>query len=294
MAKYRPLAQHIWKAATRAPVYTGRVRAVIGDFSGTWVDEHVVAPADVFVKVFDSENVPITMPEAREPMGLRKDIHIAEILKQPDVAKRWRKIKGYDPDQKDIDRMFGKFVPMQLAVLPKYGKMLPGVVETMELLRDTYKIKVGTTTGFTKVMTDVLQTEMGMQGYVPDSCVAGDQVANNLGFRPAPFMLYQNLVNLGVWPIQSVVKIGDTVGDAGEGNHAGCWTVSLFEASNYTDIDSMEEWEKMSDQEKKLAISRSRRYLMDHSNAHYVIRSIRELPIVIDDINERLEQGESP
>ena len=58
-------------------------------------------------------------------------------------------------------------------------------------------------------MVDILLRDAAKQGYVPDSSVAGDQVTHDMGFRPAPFMLYKNLLEMGVWPIQSVVKVID-------------------------------------------------------------------------------------
>ncbi len=52
--------------------YTGPLRAAILDWSGTTTDRYVIAPAVVFQEVFKKMDVPITMDEAREPMGLRK------------------------------------------------------------------------------------------------------------------------------------------------------------------------------------------------------------------------------
>ena len=56
-------------------------------------------------------------------------------------------------------------------------------------------------------MSDILREAGEQQGFVLDSAVAGDEVDNNMGFRPAPFMLYKNLNNMGVFPIESVVKV---------------------------------------------------------------------------------------
>ncbi|GFN78185.1 phosphonoacetaldehyde hydrolase-like [Plakobranchus ocellatus] len=56
--------------------YVGPVKACILDWSGTTVDRYVLAPAVVFVEVFGKYKVPITMAESRQPMGLRKDLHI--------------------------------------------------------------------------------------------------------------------------------------------------------------------------------------------------------------------------
>jgi len=154
-------------------------------------------------------------------------------------------------------------------------------------------IKIGSTTGFTKSMVDILLRDARKQGYVPDSSVAGDEVINNLGFRPAPFMIYQNLLNLGVYPIESVIKVDDTTSGVGEGLNAGCWTVGIYGYSNYTDVDSMKQWNEMSANEKNERLQKSKQKLFT-SNPHYVIKEFDELLIVIEDINKRLANGETP
>lgn len=273
--------------------YTGGIKAVILDWSGTTADAHVIAPARVFVDVFEKHGVPITMEEARKPMGLRKDLHIAEILKQPNVRTRWTDAKQRPPTDHDVQNLFSDFVPMQVACLPEYTDLLPGTADTIVELREKYKVKIGSTTGFTKLMVDVLLEDAERQGYKPDSSVAGDQVQNNLGFRPAPFMVYQNLLNLGVWPIASVVKVDDTVSGVGEGLNAGCWTIGLVKYSNYTNIDTMVQWDSLTKKEKDERIAYSREKLLT-SGAHYVADSIVDIPTILDDINLRLKGGSMP
>eukprot|EP01099_Mayorella_cantabrigiensis_P005701 TRINITY_DN4626_c0_g2_i1.p1 TRINITY_DN4626_c0_g2~~TRINITY_DN4626_c0_g2_i1.p1 ORF type:complete len:288 (+),score=73.24 TRINITY_DN4626_c0_g2_i1:22-885(+) len=218
--------------------YTGPVKAVILDWSGTTADKYVIAPAVVFFDVFKKFNVPISMKEARLPMGLRKDLHIKAITEIPEVRDRWTKVHGKAPTQTDVDQMFKEFVPMQLEALKRYTTLIPGTAETIKFLRESYGIKIGSTTGFTKAMVDVLLADARKQGYVPDSSVAGDEVIH--GARPKPFMVYRNLDLLDVHPIHSVVKVDDTVGGVGEALEAGCWGVGVSRYSNYMDIDSLE------------------------------------------------------
>jgi len=225
------------------------------------------------------------MVEARKPMGLRKDLHIGKILEDPAVIKRWTDIKGKPPAPSDVDVLFKDFVPMQMGCLDKYSTIIPGVVETVNILRNEYKCKIGSTTGFTKLMVDKLLENTKKQGYAPDTSVAGDEVPNNMGWRPAPFMVYQNLVNLGVFPIESVVKVDDTIGGVGEGLNAGCWSVAIAGLSNYTNVDSLEEWDEMSGLEKKERVDMSRNKLIKESGAHYIVDAITDLPTVILDIN---------
>jgi len=273
--------------------FNGPLKACILDWSGTTADQHVLAPAVVFVEVFKKHGVEITMQEARLPMGLRKDFHIAKILEIPEVRERWEAIKGYTPRQEDVDTLFKDFVPMQCEVLPQYTDLIPGTADTVKRLQKEFNLTIGSTTGFTKVMVDILLDHAKEQGYVPDISVAGDQVENEMGFRPAPFMVYKNMVQMGVFPIESVVKVDDTVTGVGEGLTAGCWSVGLSGLSNYTDIDSNEQWDQMSPAEREERVLFSREMLYD-SGAHYVADSINELPAIVQDINARLLLGEKP
>ena len=95
---------------TFARTYRGKIKAAVLDWSGTLADAYVIAPAVVFVEVFKSQGVEITMEEARGPMGLRKDIHIQKLTQEPVIAARWEAIKGKPPTQDDVDAMFVKLL----------------------------------------------------------------------------------------------------------------------------------------------------------------------------------------
>jgi phosphonoacetaldehyde hydrolase len=179
---------------------------------------------------------------------------------------------------------------MQLACLRQYTGLLPGVAKvTQKMQKDG--IKIGVSTGFVRSMVDILEADARKQGFKPDATVAGDEVVN--GARPKPFMVYRNLDLLDIHPIQAVVKVDDTTSGVGEGLEAGCWAVGVSRYSNYMDIDTMEQAEKMpkAELERRVAYSAD---LLRKTGAHYVIDSIVNLPEVIDDINARLARGERP
>ena len=140
-------------------------------------------------------------------------------------------------------------------------------------------------------MVDVLRSEAENQGYYLDSSVAGDSVKN--GARPSPHMVYKNLDNLGINPIQSVLKVDDTVGGVGEGLEAGCWTVGVSRYSNYMNINTLEEEDTLSEEEIEYRHNISRDILLK-SGAHYVVDDITYLPKIVEDINKRLVNGEKP
>ena len=266
--------------------YRGKVKAVILDWSGTTADAYVLAPAVVFVDVFRKHGVEISMAEARGPMGLRKDLHIKALTEVPEIAARWEGVHGKRPGQEEVDAMFADFVPMQLACLREYTALLPGVAETTQRLQ-AEGMKIGSSTGFTRPMVDILEEDAKEQGYVPDASVAGDEVVN--GARPKPFMVYRNLDLLDVHPIQSVVKVDDTV----SGVEAGCWGVGIARYSNYMDIDSLEHEKSLPETEMQRRIAFTRETLRK-AGAHYIIDTIEELPAVVEDVNARLARGEKP
>ena len=270
--------------------YRGPVQAVILDWSGTTADAYVIAPAVVFFEVFKKHGVEISMIEARGPMGLRKDLHIKSLTEVPEIRERWNAVHGKYPDQGDVDAMFADFVPMQLDCLRQYTTLLPGVVETVQTLQSR-GIKIGSTTGFIRSMVDVLEADAKTQGYVPDASVAGDEVVH--GARPKPFMLYRNLDLLDVHPIQSVIKVDDTISGVGEALEGGCWGVGIARYSNYMNINTIAEAEAMAPEEfqRRLEITRE---ILRKSGAHYVIDEPSELIGVVDDVNARLARGERP
>ncbi len=270
--------------------YRGKVGAVILDWSGTTADAYVLAPAVVFCEVFKKHGVEISMAEARGPMGLRKDLHIKSLTEVPEIRDRWKTVHGKYPDQGDVDRMFVDFVPMQLDCLRTYTTLLPGVAEVTQTLQKR-GVKIGSTTGFLRSMVEILEEDAKRQGYAPDASVAGDDVIH--GARPKPFMLYKNLDMLDAHPIQSVVKIDDTVSGVGEALEAGCWGVGIARYSNYMNFDSLEQAESMPADDVRLRLEHTRDVLRK-SGAHSVIDEPIELLEVIDDINERLARGERP
>ncbi len=267
-----------------------RIQAAVLDFSGTTVDAYVIAPAIAFVKAFAEHGIAITMEEARGPMGLHKHRHIEALLRLDSVMKKWSEVHGHQPTQKDADQIFSDFVPLQLACLDQYSAVIPGVVDAVNLMRQD-KVKIGATTGFVSSMVDVLVSAAKKQGLEFDCTVAGDEVQH--GTRPSPHMLYRNMDLLGVHNPRFLVKVDDTISGVGEGLHAGCWTVGVTDYSNYMNINSLQQAANMSSAELTYRRDISRQALLA-SGAHYVIRSLHSLPAVIDNINQRLAQGEIP
>jgi len=222
-------------------------------------------------------------------MGLLKSAHIVKLLQTPAIAERWKAKHGrYPIPSDDMPLMMERFNPIQMASLRKYGKLIRGTAKTINILRNEYGLKIGTTTGFLRQHVDVLKEEAQKQGYVPDVDVAGDEATMP---RPYPYMLMQNIIKMGIMNVQAVVKVDDTVTGVQEGLNGGTWAVGLYATSNYMNINSIPHGLSKKEFAERAAVSRD---ILVKSGAHYVIPDITHLPRVVANINKRLSNGETP
>ncbi|MCS6834408.1 MAG: phosphonoacetaldehyde hydrolase [Anaerolineae bacterium] len=268
--------------------YRGCLQGVVLDWSGTTVDYGCIAPAQVFVEVFSARGVPVTLDEARSPMGMTKRDHIRAVLHLPRVAEVWQTVHGQAPDEAVLDALYADFVPRQMQTIIQYSDLIPGVVETIAALR-VRDLKIGSCTGYSRAMMDALAPIAARAGYVADCIITPDDVPYG---RPTPFMIYANALRLGIYPLQAIVKVGDTVVDIEEGRNAGCWTVGLALTGNEIGL-SQAEWAALPPREARARLEAARHRLHE-AGAHYVIDSLSDVLPVIDAINARLSDGERP
>ena len=268
--------------------YQGTLKAVLLDWAGTTLDYGCCAPAVVFVEVFKRQGVEITMEEAREPMGAHKKVHIRQITQIPAVARRWQDVHGRVPNEQDVEAMFEQFVPLQIACLADYAELIPGCLEAVEAIRSR-GMKIGSTTGYTTEMMAVLLAEAKRRGYDPDETVCAADVPEG---RPAPWMCLENARRLGIYPMESIVKVDDTVPGIEEGLNAGMWTIGLAKTGNEVGLTERE-IEALPEEEFRRRIGRAYRR-MTRAGAHYVVDGISDVIDCLDDVQRRLADGERP
>ncbi|MFJ7755261.1 phosphonoacetaldehyde hydrolase [Peribacillus muralis] len=263
-------------------MYRGEVQAVIFDWAGTTVDYGCFAPVQAFVETFRIRGIDITIEEAREPMGLAKLEHIRIILGMNRIHNLWNAAFGKEPDEKDVHALYRDFEGMLFKVLKNHAKPVPGAVELVSRLR-RQGIKIGSTTGYTREMIDVVAAEAKKWGYKPDSIVTSAEVPSG---RPAPWMCLQTAMNLQVYPLSKMVKVGDTVSDIEEGIFAGMWTVGVLKGSSEIGL-SEQETKEMDPYQLQARMKRAENRFLN-AGADFVIDEIGDLWEIIDRINHRL------
>lgn len=268
--------------------YRGTVKAVIFDWAGTTCDYGCCAPAAVFASLFTKHGIEVTMLQAREPMGMHKRDHIAAMLDMEPIAAQWEAKHGRRPDDSDVAMLFEEFVPMQVAAIEQYSDLIPGTLDTVAYLRQE-GIQIGSTTGYNDEMMAKLVPAAKKAGYTPDAMVSVSDVPKG---RPEPWMALEAAKRLGVFPMEAIVKVGDTPADILEGLNAGMWSVGVAQAGNEVGLS---EAELRALDAKTLGAKLERAYhRLQTAGAHYVVDSIADVPGVIDAITTRLIQGDRP
>jgi phosphonoacetaldehyde hydrolase len=268
--------------------YRGRLQAVILDWAGTTVDHGSLAPIRVLQKIFADRGIEITEAEARRDMGVLKKDHIRALLGIPRIAAAWEQRYQRVPGEKEVETLFADFVPQQGACLVECSTLISEVADTVQRLRDR-GLKVGSTTGYTRPLMDILLPHAASQGYAPDCNLCPDDVG---GGRPLPWMIYENAIRMKVYPLEALVKIGDTISDIEEGLNAGTWAVGIARTGNMVGVTE-EQWRALPRDEQTVRLQDANRKLLD-AGAHYVIDTLAEIHPIFDQIEVRLRAGDRP
>jgi phosphonoacetaldehyde hydrolase len=264
------------------------IAAVIFDWAGTTVDHGSLAPVRTLQRVFAKRDIVLSDEVARRDMGLAKRDHIRHLLGETTISDLWLARHYRLASELDVEELYQEFLPLQMDCLLEYSKVIDGVVDVVATLRSA-GIRIGGTTGYTSSMLEVLEAAARKQGYMTDSSLCPEDVGVG---RPHPFMCYQLAVDLKAAPLSSCVKIGDTISDIEEGRNAGMWTIGVLRTGNMIGL-SESEWMVLPQIEREAALHKAETIMRTHG-VHYVIESVAEALPVLEEIANRIAQGDRP
>lgn len=269
---------------------TQQLEAIIFDWAGTTVDFGSFAPTQIFVDAFrEAYGFELSLAEARGPMGLGKWQHIEALGRDPAIDARWRVQFGKPMAVEDIDKLYQTFLPLQVERVGLHADLIPGTLETLSELRRR-GLKIGSTTGYPRVVMETLMRRAAENGYAPDCTICADDLA--AGARPGPWMALQCVLDLKIGSVAHCIKVDDTLPGIDEGRNAGMWTVGLALSGSPAGL-TLAEFNTATPEQ--LAEIRAKVIPpFKAAGAHYVIDSIADLLPVVDDITRRLAAGERP
>jgi phosphonoacetaldehyde hydrolase len=170
-----------------------------------------------------------------------------------------------------------------MAVLARHADLVPGVLETIRFLKDR-GIAIGSTTGYTRALMDVLIPSARENGLEVDHVICIDDVPEG---RPAPWMLLRSAERLNAFPIAGVVAVDDTCVGIEAAKHAGAVAVGVALSGNALGL-GYEEFRQLSPGD--LTARRDAAHAtLQKSRPDFLIDSVADLPSIFPQI-ERLIQ----
>ncbi|MGB1238898.1 MAG: phosphonoacetaldehyde hydrolase [Pseudomonadales bacterium] len=264
------------------------LEAVIVDLAGTVVDFGSQAPIQGFQELFERAGVSLSEAQIRAPMGAEKREHIAVLCQLPEVQNLWQVRYQRAPNERDIDRLYKEFLPLQIAAVAERSQLIEGTAALAQWTR-SHSVSLGANTGYARDMILSLLPRMAEQGFSPESVVCAPEVSRG---RPYPYMSLRNAEELGVKRLAHCVKVDDTLPGVQEGLNAGMWSVAVALSGNAVGLNETV-WDALSDVEKSQHRAGAHRYF-SRSGAHYVIDSVASIIPVLKEIAERVARGEKP
>ena len=266
-----------------------QLTAIVFDWAGTTIDHGSCAPAAVFLEIFRRRGVEITTAQAREPMGRAKRDHIATVGRMAEVDRRWREQHaGREMSEADIDAMYADFLPLQKETLAQHSQLIEGVPGIADWCR-SQGLKIGSTTGYTRELLEIVASAAREQGYAPECALGAEDAPQG---RPAPFLLYEVARQLQVYPLWTMVKVDDTPVGIEAGRNAGCWTIGVTRTGNGVGL-SVSEWQQLSREEQHQRLSVAEQSLRK-AGAHAIVESVADIRPVLQQFTSQLASGQLP
>ena len=251
------------------------IPAVVLDWAGTMVDHGCCAPFIALRRVLARHGFSAPDERLRQGMGRAKKEHLRGLL-------------ALHGAETAVEEIYPELEHEIFSELQAHAGLIAGAREFALGLAEQ-GIKIGTTTGYTQAMMNVVAASAARQGYTPDVIITPDQVPAG---RPHPYMIYANALQLGVWPLWRCVKIGDTPDDIAEGRNAGMWTVAVALTGNAFGLSRLET-ESLPAPQRQIK-SEAARSLLTDAGADYVIDSVAEAGPNLEQIASRIRSGDKP
>lgn len=258
-----------------------KLEGIIFDWAGTTVDFGCMAPVRAFMDSFKANGIDVTEEETRKPMGMLKRDHIKTMLSMDRIAALWKEKYGRDWVHDDVETIYSHFEPELMSTLTNYTTVKPGIVDSVKKLRDM-GLAIGSTTGYTDKMMAVVVKAAAEQGYAPDAWFSPDSTDGK--GRPYPYMIFKNMMKLGLSDVHRVIKVGDTVSDIKEGLAAGVWSVGVIDGSSVMGL-SEDQFNALTEDEKNEKREATRKVFVD-AGADFIIQDMNGLFNVIEEVEQ--------
>lgn len=203
-----------------------RIKLVVFDMAGTTVEDNNNVAA-ILQSALEAYGVFTSISTINTFMGYPKDVAIRKIIEKEGMPQEYTAM---------IDKIHNRFIEDMISFyrssLDVKEKEHASYVFTA--LRKS-NIKVAIDTGFSRDIADIIIGRLGWkEGEHYDISITSDEVQNG---RPYPDMIHKAMAYCAVEDAREVAKVGDTVSDLQQGDHAGCGYVIGVTSGSYSEAD---------------------------------------------------------
>lgn len=196
---------------------------VVTDFGGTVLrDDGIVI--DAYRRALTEHGIPFTDDELRARRGANKRVVFAELA--------GRAAGGMAAAMLAVDAL-ETFEAALRGAYETGATEIPGAGRAVGKLQK-HEIKVALTTGFDRSLVDLLLERLGWTTLF-DISLSGESVSKG---RPAPYMIFNAMMQFGIEDVRQVAVIGDTPLDLAAGMNAGAgWVIGVLSGAH--DIETL-------------------------------------------------------
>jgi phosphonatase-like hydrolase len=196
---------------------------VIFDFAGTMFrDDGAVLAA--YRQSLTAHDIPFTEAELAARRGAAKRAVFRELAGRPE--------RSPETDAR-AERALGEF---ESALRRQYTEGEVAPIEGAERTARWFKergVKIALSSGFDRGLVDILVGRLGWQSLF-DRVLAADEAPAG---RPAPYLIFRAMMDLGVHDVRRIAVVGDTTLDLQAAGNAGAgWIVGVYSGAAPVEI----------------------------------------------------------
>jgi phosphonatase-like hydrolase len=192
---------------------------VVFDLGGTTVEDRGQVPA-AFTAALAEHGIAVSAEMLASVRGASKRQAIERLV--PDAPGRGARAEA-------------AFASFQRHLADRYSETVrpvPGAEDAFRWLK-AQQVRVALSTGFDRATTALLLAALHWSHGVADAVICGDDVSEG---RPAPFMIFRAMEATGIYRVDRVANVGDTVLDLEAGRNAGVrWNVGVLSGAHGRD-----------------------------------------------------------
>ena len=198
------------------------IKMIVFDLSGTTVEDDNAVAKSLHQAAIEY-GLELQLSEFEKTIGTNKihlyQYHIAKSLGR-DISFEDFERKSFPDLYEEAMKIFERYSVIMLNYYKEHVKAMPGTEDVFAWCM-LNNIKVVTDTGFHRDINNAIMEGLGwLKNGLIDLSV-DVETTGGVG-RPAPYMIFHAMQQLGIQSVQEVIKIGDTPADLLSGYNAGC------------------------------------------------------------------------